>query len=94
MLTTWHPLSATVDTNFVDKRGRSVGIVCSRTQAMEFHSLSWVWNLPASTSTKVESKDFITISDSNNIWYEINKNTYSTTRCTNQELKHLVQRYL
>jgi hypothetical protein len=31
--TTWHPLSAKVGTNFADNRGRSVGILRSRTQA-------------------------------------------------------------
>jgi hypothetical protein len=33
-LTTWHPPSATVGTNFAKRR--SLGIVCSRTKAMEF----------------------------------------------------------
>jgi hypothetical protein len=36
MLTTWYPLSAQVGNRFADKRGRSVGIVRSRTQTMEF----------------------------------------------------------
>jgi hypothetical protein len=35
-----HPLSAKVGTNFADKRGRSVGIVRSRTKAIELVSFS------------------------------------------------------
>jgi hypothetical protein len=34
-LTTWHPLSAKVGTNFAESGGRSVDIVRSRTQATE-----------------------------------------------------------
>jgi hypothetical protein len=40
MLTTWHPLSAKVGTNTSPTNGgRSVGIVCSRTKAMELSFL-------------------------------------------------------
>jgi hypothetical protein len=35
-LTTWHPLSASVGTNFAHWGGRSVGIVRSLIQATEF----------------------------------------------------------
>jgi hypothetical protein len=35
-LTTWHSFLPKVGTNFADKRGRSVGIVQSRTHATEF----------------------------------------------------------
>jgi hypothetical protein len=40
-LTTWHPLSAKVGNHLADIGGRSVGVVRSRTQTMEFyHSAS------------------------------------------------------
>jgi hypothetical protein len=36
MLTTWHPLSANLEITSPKSGGRSVGIVRSRTQAIEF----------------------------------------------------------
>jgi hypothetical protein len=35
-LTMWHPLFAKVGTSFSNSGGRSVGIACSQTKAMEF----------------------------------------------------------
>jgi hypothetical protein len=53
-LTTRCPLSANVATNFADKRGRSVGIVRSRTEATEsfrIHSIIVVLRRRMSAAT-------------------------------------------